>query len=431
MAVTSDQNLLFYHLGESIVRTRQIAGYNEEVMDVCFVGQGAQQLAVVSNSEQLRVYNLETNNCEILYGHAEIILTCASSCDGKLMVTGSKDNTAILWSVDTTELPGQQFVQSFSCTGHTGPVSAVSFATQSTLFFLSASHDRTVKYWDLKGESPKAKYTFQAHEKDIQALDVAPNDKLFATAGLDKTAKLWSVLDGSLLGTFTGHKRGIWAVKFSPVDQVLATCSTDKTIKLWSLNDFSCIKTFEGHLNTVLDVTFMTAGMQLLSCGSDGLLKVWNIKENECIATFDDHDDRVWAIALDAGETRIASGSSDSTITIWKDTTLENQDQIDSERQALIVKYSFFNCRNQDLDLFLARKDFKSALILAMQLDQPFKMLSILKSVNTDDAKQQVESLIAHLDASDVHLTNPSLKSFFCLCATGTHFQKTHSFAKR
>ena len=36
----------------------------------------------------------------------------------------------------------------------------------------------------------KARYTFHAHDKDIQSLAVAPNDKVFATAALDKTAKV-------------------------------------------------------------------------------------------------------------------------------------------------------------------------------------------------------------------------------------------------
>ena len=56
--------------------------------------------------------------------------------------------------------------------------------------------------------------------QDINALDVAPNDKVFVSGSQDRTLKLWSVKDGALLGTFRGHRRGVWSVKFSPVDQV-------------------------------------------------------------------------------------------------------------------------------------------------------------------------------------------------------------------
>jgi len=71
-------------------------------------------------------------------------------------------------------------------------------------------------------------YTITAHEIDINSIDVAPNDKLFASGSQDKTAKVWSTAYGSLLTTLRGHRRGIWCVKFSPVGQVLATSSSDK-----------------------------------------------------------------------------------------------------------------------------------------------------------------------------------------------------------
>ena len=88
----------------------------------------------------------------------------------------------------------------------------------------------------------RSRYTHQAHDKDINMVTVAPNDKWFATGSQDKTAKVWSCTDGSLVGICKGHKRGVWCVRFSPIDQVLATSSGDKTIRLWSLADFSCIK---------------------------------------------------------------------------------------------------------------------------------------------------------------------------------------------
>jgi U3 small nucleolar RNA-associated protein 13 len=147
--------------------------------------------------------------------------------------------------------------------------------------------------------------TTKIHDKDINTLDIAPNDKLLASGSQDRTAKLFSITytpkskstpasaQLSLLGTFKGHKRGVWSVKFSPVDQCLATASGDRTIKLWSLADFTCVKTFEGHSNTVLRVDFLTRGMQIASAASDGLVKVWNVKDEECAATLDNHEEKV------------------------------------------------------------------------------------------------------------------------------------------
>jgi len=153
----------------------------------------------------------------------------------------------------------------------------------------------------------KSLTTHKAHEKDINSLDIAPNDRLLVSGSQDRTAKIYQIEynvgasgmsvrgELKLLGTCKGHKRGVWCVRFGRTERVLATGSGDKTVKLWSLDDFSCVKTFEGHTNSVLRVDFVNVGMQLVSAASDGLVKLWNVKEEECVATMDNHQDKVGA----------------------------------------------------------------------------------------------------------------------------------------
>lgn len=44
-------------------------GYNDEVLDVKFVGKDDSHIVVATNSCQLKVFELLTNSCQILYGH--------------------------------------------------------------------------------------------------------------------------------------------------------------------------------------------------------------------------------------------------------------------------------------------------------------------------------------------------------------------------
>ena len=246
------------------------------------------------------------------------------------------------------------------CDGHAESVGAVAMArqTQNTVresgpvpgdvddhttgrnvslkFTFTGSQDRTIKMWDLSGvlavvnapSSPfspplssaggsdpesrgngglpaparcRSLFTLKAHEKDINSLDVSPNDRFLASGSQDKTAKVYEIeyssspVRGSLklIGTCNGHKRGVWCVRFGRHEKVLATASGDKTVKLWNLTDFTCIKTFEGHANSVLSVDFLSEGQQLVSSGSDGLVKLWDVRTEECVATMDNHEDKV------------------------------------------------------------------------------------------------------------------------------------------
>lgn len=47
----------------------QFVGYSDEVLDVKFLGKGDTHIVVATNSCQLKVFELLTNTCQILYGH--------------------------------------------------------------------------------------------------------------------------------------------------------------------------------------------------------------------------------------------------------------------------------------------------------------------------------------------------------------------------
>lgn len=64
-------------------------------------------------------------------------------------------------------------------------------------FFLTGSTDNTLKIWKSTSgnlsDSPEHIHCAQtelAHDRDINCIDVSPNDKLIVTASRDKTAKV-------------------------------------------------------------------------------------------------------------------------------------------------------------------------------------------------------------------------------------------------
>lgn len=301
VSIHADQNIIFHSLS-TLLSTRQIIGFNDEIVDVAFLSHPSappispsslpetpdiphSHIAVATNSNLLRIYSTSSFNARLLPGHTDMILCLAVSPDHQWLVTGSKDHTARVWAPTTcTQGDGYTWRCIAVCQGHTESIGAVAFARKPfddghARFLFTASQDRTIKMWDLTPLSaasaasssssssspirPRSMATLRAHEKDINSLDIAPNDKFLVSGSQDKLVKLYAIdfnppkvkapagegggrggAEGGfkLLGTCAGHRRGVWTVKFSKNDKVVASGSADRTVKLWSLDDFSCLK---------------------------------------------------------------------------------------------------------------------------------------------------------------------------------------------
>lgn len=338
VSVHADQNIIFHSLRDGTL-SRQLIGYNDEIVDASFLSYPTptssdststrdSHIAFATNSSLIRVYSTQNLDARLLEGHSEIVLALDHSANSRLLVSGSKDKTARIWAPMSGETSDLGATWGYGCVGicegHAESVGAVTMSRGSesgSKFLFTGSQDRTIKMWDLLEVSTlfdagsdsavrcKSLTTHKAHEKDINSLDVAPNDRFLASGSQDRTAKVFEIVytvgaggavrgELKLVGTCKGHKRGVWSVRFGRAERVLATGSGDKTVKLWSLDDYSCLRTFEGHTNSVLRVDFLNMGLQLISTGSDGLAKLWNVREEECVATLDNHEDKVRSITI-------------------------------------------------------------------------------------------------------------------------------------
>ncbi|KAG7402182.1 Transducin (beta)-like 3 [Phytophthora boehmeriae] len=407
VVVSSEQNFLVFD--EKLTRRTQIIGFNDDILNLKYVPQAdasgapSDMIAVATNSEQIRLLNRNTLSCDLLSGHTDIVMALSVSPDGRWLVSVSKDRSARLWDLRPVGSKKNKTTARCVavCTGHTEALGAVAISQRATsfatgaAFFVTGSSDKTLKMWSLQplagayatpAKPAPTELTIstlgavKAHDKDVNALAVSPNDRFIASASQDKLIKVWHSQQGgagrllTLAGVCRGHKRGVWAVEFSPVDQCLASASGDKTVKVWSAKDFSCLKTFEGHTASVLNVQFACAGMQLLSAGADGLVKLWTIKSNECEATLDNHEDKIWALAVSKDSSEMVSGGADSTINLWRDFTEEEERAQQDDRDAKLLKeQELFNC--------LRSNKLLDAVQLAFELAHPNRMLQILRDL--------------------------------------------------
>lgn len=438
---------------------RRISGTHDDVLDLAYLLPDQSMMALATNSEHVRIISLsdkaphagtEQRAClfgedvALLKGHEDMIVSLDVDFSGHWVATGAKDNTARLWRVKAED---NSYTPYCVFTGHAESLGAVALPKMETCdaaqkpfdhpppFLLTGSKDQTVKKWEIPrqaagepGRKPRALFTRKAHEKDINALEVNASGSLFASASQDKTVKIWDVEAGEVQGILKGHRRGVWSVKFAPPNLAqlkgeqgsvsgkgaILTGSTDKTIKLWNLSDYTCTRTFEGHSNSVLRVAWLSVPgdetaarkrLRFVSTGADGLVKVWdaNLGETEC--TLDNHEARIWALAVHPKTNMIVSAGEDSAITFWRDTTAETQAAA-SEAARKVME------QEQQLENYMHAGSYRDAIVLALQLNHPGRLLRLFTSViNTDTPEadslcgiKAVDHVLANLSDDQIFL---------------------------
>jgi U3 small nucleolar RNA-associated protein 13 len=192
---------------------KQYVGDHGEILDLQYCNREENLLAMATNSEFLKIYDLNTWDCKLLKGHTDLII-CLSSfvskkpTESSYLASSSKDSTIRIWKItevnkkeeeddEMKEKPKSNKRYSYECVsvcqGHTQDVGTLCFSNLGLNFLVSGSIDTTLKLWKIDakdGFKMSVAFTVKAHEKDINSVAVSPNDKLIASGSSDKTAKV-------------------------------------------------------------------------------------------------------------------------------------------------------------------------------------------------------------------------------------------------
>ena len=79
-----------------------LVGSNNEIIDLKYIENG-NSIAVASNCDQVRIFDVNTLACRVLAGHQDIVLSVDVSKSGDIICTASKDNTVRLWDTKTSK----------------------------------------------------------------------------------------------------------------------------------------------------------------------------------------------------------------------------------------------------------------------------------------------------------------------------------------
>ncbi len=286
----------------------ELSGHTDGVTSLAWSPDGALVLSGSSDG-RARVWSAETGETVmVLGGHGQAVLAVAFHPDGQRVATGSADDTIRLWDAASGR-------QADVLLGHTGAVRFLAFHSDGGRLF-SGSADGTLRVWNLERDPLFLKIR-DAHTNDIDALAFAPDGIALATGSADGDAKLWNARTGGPLLTLAGHGQGVTAVAFDPSGKRLVTGSVDQTVRVFDAEEGGQLRILRGHTKRVLCVATGGAGGLVASGGGDRQIRMWELETGISRSVLQGHQGSVNSVAFTENGERLASASSDGTLRVW------------------------------------------------------------------------------------------------------------------
>jgi WD40 repeat protein len=155
----------------------------------------------------------------------------------------------------------------FRLVGHTNAVPRAAFSPDGKLI-ATGSWDESARIWDrATGQSLQ---TLVGHTEILFEVAFSPDSKRLVSGSLDNTARIWDVSTGKQLRELTGHTAGVYGAEFTPDGNHVVTSSADGSARLWDLTQPIESETISGHNSFVYGVAFSPDGKTLFTGSADG-----------------------------------------------------------------------------------------------------------------------------------------------------------------
>lgn len=189
-------------------------------------------------------------------GHNGAVWCCDISRDSSRLITGSADQSAMLWDVKSGK---QLFTFNFD-----SPARSVDFSVGEKLAVIttdpfmgltSAIHIKHIAA-NPEDQVAESKLVIKGPQGRINRAVWGPLNKTIISAGEDAVVRIWDAETGQLLqenDKEVGHKKPITSLAKSTDGSHFLTGSLDKSAKLWDIRSLTLIKTYvtERPVNAV------------------------------------------------------------------------------------------------------------------------------------------------------------------------------------
>jgi WD40 repeat protein len=261
-------------------------------------------LATGGAGQKLAVWEVETGVKQSEHEFAMALRHAEFSPDGALLLAVARD--ARLFDVGAGSL--------VAVLDQRGRATSAAFGAAGRLV-ATGSEDDTASIWDAR--TGRRLHVLRGHRSNVRGVAFDPTGARLVTTGSDATTRIWDVESGAVLDILAGHELPVNRASFSPDGSTLLTASGDGTARLW-IDGGIFATPLTGHREAILSAAFAPDGRTVLTGSLDGSARLWLASRIDPTArVVVRHEGAALAVAL-GPDGEIVTGGADGTARIWR-----------------------------------------------------------------------------------------------------------------
>jgi WD40 repeat protein len=213
--------------------------------------------------------------------HYAAVSSVAFSGDSMRLASGSYDEHATVWSVESASLVRSVFT-------FNELVLAIDLDSDGN-FLATGTDEGIIRLWDVSNGF--VQWQNGANQHLINSIAFSKDDSLIVE-GRDGPGELLLHDVSTGFGTFLEGDGepipGINSAVFSPDGGMVASCGDESAAKLWDVSSHGLIRTFIGGSGPLYSVAFSPDGKKLATAGDAATARLWNVETGDLIAVLED-----------------------------------------------------------------------------------------------------------------------------------------------
>ncbi|KAL8863350.1 MAG: hypothetical protein Q9178_000030 [Gyalolechia marmorata] len=240
LAVGAEDGLIRVFNIENRALMITLAGHEGDIYGIEFIPNSCLLLSG-GEDRKIRLWDIQTGAEKLIGMVSDDVTSVASSPDGNSLAAGCYDNTATIWN-----LAGTQSMRLSGAKQHTDAIYDISFSPDGQTI-VTASLDMTLKLWDWKGRlggvnenssTTEFSYsgavrTFTGHTDYVLSAVFTRDGRWVISVSMDGAIQFWNPITGDAALRIDAHLNRVTRVDTSPAGNLFATAGGDKSLKIW------------------------------------------------------------------------------------------------------------------------------------------------------------------------------------------------------